>query len=101
MQFTVAQKPEFVDGNWKIVGRCTSTLHVGDRIVEYFPYIVVRSQDDSEIHSKYGAPKPINLLVKKIIAYRRELETLDSGMTGMIEVSGDASAINSDTILRG
>ena len=76
-------------------------MHVGKRFLEYFPYTVIRSPDNLEIHSEYGAPRPINLLVEKIVAYRHEFETLSSGMTGLLIVSGDASDLTDDVILRG
>jgi len=101
LQFIVCGTPEFKEGLWQIVGRCTSDVHVGKRFLEYFPYTVIRSPDNLEIQSEYGTPRPINLLVEKIVAYRHEFETLSSGMTCLLIASGDASDLTDDVILRG
>ena len=99
MEFIVSGTPEQKNGAWHVVGRCSSSVVRGERFTKCVPYKVQRNSEN-EVITTYGVEWIVDLVVEKIIAYKHEFEILDSGMTALLVLSGDASGVVDQTVLR-
>lgn len=99
MEFIISSKPEKKNDMWHIIGRCSSAVFRGGRFTKCIPYKVSRN-DKNEAITTYGIEHPIDLVVEKIIAYKNEFDILDPGMTALLVLSGDASEVIDQTVLR-
>jgi hypothetical protein len=95
MQFGIAHTPEQKNNRWHIVGRCVSNVYLGERFTEIIPHVEI----DGRI--KQMPPIAADLTVEKIIAYGREFQVLDAGLTALIVLSGDGSRITNYCTLKG
>lgn len=99
MEFIISESPKMIDGLWNIAGRCSSTIFRGGRFTKCVPYKVDRNSKNETV-TTYSTAREVNLVVEKIIAYKHELDVLDSGMTALLLLSGDASTVAVGTLLR-
>ena len=69
------------------MGRCAGSVYLGERFTGIIPHV--------KLHGEVAQMPPIttNLVVEKIVAYGHELQTLDSGLTALLVLSGDGSNI--------
>ena len=95
MHFGIAHAPEFKNNKWHVIGRCVNNVHLGKQ----FTKIVPRAQIGGKI--THMSSIAATLTVEKIIAYGHELQTLDSGLTALLILSGDGSLITDYCTLQG
>jgi hypothetical protein len=77
------------------IGRCgDAAIRIGD--VFETMYVPVRASDKTQL----GPPQSVSLKVERIQAYQRQLDELGVGMTGTIDLRGNANrAVVPGTIL--
>lgn len=99
MEFVVSETPELAGEAWSIVGRCSTAIVHGHRFTKCTPYQTHRNMNN-ELVTSYGESFDVDLCIEKILAYKYELDVLDTGMTALLIVTGDASSVRENTVLR-
>lgn len=84
-EFIVNGVVEGTQGRFHVMGRCgDEPIRVGD----VFDGIRIPVAVADIVPAESGTFRPVSLVVERIQAYHRQLEELDAGMTGTIDLHG-------------
>lgn len=101
-EFIIGDEPYFQDGHWRAPGRCITDVAVGDLFTTMIKYTSAYNKGKCDWDMSYADPIEVNLTVERIISYRREWDSLSSGMTALLVFSGpDTPALENHVVLRG
>jgi hypothetical protein len=99
IEFSVGDVPSKVDGQWRVVGRCLTDTYLGARFTKIAPFSTTKSDLTNFVYV-YDEEDPVDLVVRRIHAYGKDLRVWSVGMSAEIFLSGGGDNLSIDGILR-
>jgi hypothetical protein len=98
-RFDVYGPSTSVRNGTQIDGRCLTDISIGQKFTTMTARSKVSRLPSGDLEIIYAPPIYVDLTVVEIYSWRLNWETISSGMTARLVVSGDASALVDNAIL--
>jgi hypothetical protein len=100
-EFGVDLSPEFKSDKWHIAGRCYTDIYTKSVFTLIVQKEYKKTNADHFVKSIEKGRFHTHLLIEEIYAYRKRFNWISKGMTALLVVSGDGSALTGCCTLRG
>jgi len=88
IEFGIAEKPLQRAGEWYVVGRCVTDIHVGERFTSFVPRRRVHEGASLPPTHDCDVALEVDLTIVEIESYGKRMEFLCTGMTGKLVLRG-------------